>query len=269
MTDELLSLRVVLVTKDDEDRDLFRQAAASLRVPVELEYADGAAAALACMTAGSDLVYLDRSLPPTDLVQVVTAARTASARPFTVLLAAPSGDAQPFVTDALAAKPDDLAQARRLIERSIRVRLPSRALIVDDSPTMRSIVRKLLTATRFPLEVSEADEGFAALKRVGEARVDRLPRLQYAGLVRHRDAGRIQAREAAGRRRHHDVGERRIAAGPCARIRRCVPEEAVLSGRHRRGAVPVLRLARAQSETGLSLTAATIPPRIRRCECAR
>jgi len=105
-------------------------------------------------------------------VQIVAAARTAPARPFTVLLAAPNGDAPPFVTDALAAKPDDLAQARRLIERSIRVRLPSRALIVDDSPTMRSIVRKLLSATRFPLEVSEADEGFAALKRVGQAGID-------------------------------------------------------------------------------------------------
>jgi DNA-binding response OmpR family regulator len=59
-----------------------------------------------------------------------------------------------------------------LIERSIRLRLTSRALIVDDSPTMRSIVRKLLAATRFPLEISEADEGFAALKQVGEAGID-------------------------------------------------------------------------------------------------
>src|SRR5579859_7844594 len=60
----------------------------------------------------------------------------------------------------------------RLIRRSIRVRLPSRALIVDDSPTMRSIVRKLLTATHFPLEISEADEGFAALQQVGQAGID-------------------------------------------------------------------------------------------------
>jgi CheY-like chemotaxis protein len=169
MTDELLSLRVILATKLDEDGDLFRQAAASLRVPIEVESADGAAAALACIAAGSDLVYLDNSFPPAEMVQIVAAARTAPARPFTILLAAPNGETSPFVTDALAAKPDDLAQARRLIERSIRVRLPSRALIVDDSPTMRSIVRKLLSATRFPLEVSEADEGFAALKRVGQA----------------------------------------------------------------------------------------------------
>ena len=46
----------------------------------------------------------------------------------------------------------------------MRVRLPSRVLIVDDSATMRSIVRKTLASTRFPLEVSEADEGFAAIK---------------------------------------------------------------------------------------------------------
>ncbi len=50
----------------------------------------------------------------------------------------------------------------------MRVRLPSRVLVVDDSSTMRSIVRKTLAATRFPLDVSEADEGFAALKLVRE-----------------------------------------------------------------------------------------------------
>jgi CheY-like chemotaxis protein len=172
MTDELLSLRAVVASRLDEDRDLFRQAASSLPVPIELEGADGAAAAVACIAGGSDLVYLDGSLPPAEMAQIVVAARAAPTAPFTVLLAARDGDAEPFATDALAAKPDGLHRARRLIERSIRVRLPSRALIVDDSPTTRSIVRKLLTATRFPLEISEADEGFAALKRVGEAGID-------------------------------------------------------------------------------------------------
>lgn len=172
MTDELFSLRMVLATKLGEDRDLFRQAASALPVPIEFEGTDGFAATAACIAAGSDLVYLDKSLPPAELAQIVAAARTSPTRPFTVTLAARNGDAPPFVTDALAAKPDDLPQARRLIERSIRVRLSSRALIVDDSSTMRSIVRKLLTATRFPLEISEADEGFAALKRVGEADID-------------------------------------------------------------------------------------------------
>src|SRR5579859_7726539 len=172
MDDELFSLRVVLAAKLDEDRDLFRRAASSLPVPIEFEDADDGAAAAACIARGTDLVYLDKSLPPPEMAQVVATARTASTPPFTVLLAPRDGDAQSFVTDALAAKPDGLNEARRLLERSIRVRLPSRALIVDDSPTMRSIVRKLLTATRFPLEISEADEGFAALTRVGQAGID-------------------------------------------------------------------------------------------------
>jgi CheY-like chemotaxis protein len=76
------------------------------------------------------------------------------------------------VTDALAGKPAWPEEATRLLARSIRVRLPSRVLVVDDSSTMRSIVRKLLAGTRLPLEVSEADEGFAALKQVGEADID-------------------------------------------------------------------------------------------------
>ncbi len=50
----------------------------------------------------------------------------------------------------------------------MRVRLPSNVLIVDDSPTMRSIVRKTLAGTRFPLQISEAGEGFDALKQVCE-----------------------------------------------------------------------------------------------------
>ncbi len=73
-----------------------------------------------------------------------------------------------FEADGLAGKPSRPEEAKRLLDRSIRVRLPSRVLIVDDSSTMRTIVRKTLAATRFPLEVSEADEGLAALKLVGE-----------------------------------------------------------------------------------------------------
>ena len=65
-----------------------------------------------------------------------------------------------------------LEEARRLVERSMRVRLPSRVLVVDDSSTMRSIVRKILGATRFPFEVSEAAEGGAALKLAGEREFD-------------------------------------------------------------------------------------------------
>jgi CheY-like chemotaxis protein len=39
-------------------------------------------------------------------------------------------------------------------------------LVVDDSSTMRSIVRKILSASRFRMQVEEASEGIAALKQI-------------------------------------------------------------------------------------------------------
>jgi CheY-like chemotaxis protein len=172
VVDELLSLRVILAAKGQEDHDLFRRAAGAVPVPIDLEIADGGAAATDCIAGGADLVYLDSSLAPLEIAQVVAAARTTPNAPFTVMLASGNGDSPAFVTDALAGKPAGPEEATRLIARSIRVRLPSRVLVVDDSSTMRSIVRRMLAGSRFPLEVSEADEGFAALKHVGEAGID-------------------------------------------------------------------------------------------------
>jgi CheY-like chemotaxis protein len=172
MTDELLSLRAVVVSNSPEDHDLFRQAAASIAVPVEIAAVDNTTKASGTLNAGVDILYLDGGFAPSDIKQTIAAARVAPNPPFSVMLTANASAAQAFEADALADKPTRLEDAKRLIERSIRVRLPSRVLVVDDSATMRSIVRKLLAGTRFPLDVSEADEGFAALKLVRDGVID-------------------------------------------------------------------------------------------------
>ena len=48
----------------------------------------------------------------------------------------------------------------------MRAKFPTRVLIVDDSGTMRSIVRKILSASRFALDMQEAAEGFGALEQL-------------------------------------------------------------------------------------------------------
>jgi len=172
MADELLSLRVIVVLRSVDDHDLFRHAAATLSVPVEVFAADTALDACRFLADGADLVLLDGALPDEEIGQIIALARATRDRPFTVLLVDP-GDADPtFATDALATKPALLHEAKRLIGRAIRVRFPSRVLVVDDSATMRSIVRKILTATRFPFEFGEADEGFAALKLASQGNFD-------------------------------------------------------------------------------------------------
>lgn len=164
MTDDLLSSRVIVVSGSRDDQDLFRQAASASKVPIEIIEADGAAAACRSLGGAVDLVFLDAALASDEITKVVAAARGLPRPPFTALLAGPGAATAPFPTDGLAAKPTHLEAAKRLMESSIRLRLPSRALIVDDSATMRSIVRKILTATRFPLEVAEVEQGIEAIE---------------------------------------------------------------------------------------------------------
>jgi CheY-like chemotaxis protein len=171
MTDDLLALRAILLSASPNDHDLFRQAAAAAQVHFDVVETKSAAAACDALTGGGDLVFVDGAQASAEIAKVVAAARGMAKPPFVVLLAGRGGaDVPP--TDAVAAKPSRLDEARRLIERSTRVRIASRVLVVDDSSTMRSIVRKILAATRFPFKVTEAAEGFAALKLVGENEFD-------------------------------------------------------------------------------------------------
>lgn len=165
MSHELLIHRALIVSPEAGFRDLFAQAAAASRMSIEIVPAADAAAACEALARNVGTVYLDDKLLPPNAAKVATAARAAPSKPFTVQLAAATA-ALTFVTDALAGKPSQVEEARRLLERSLRTKLPSRGLIVDDSPTMRSIVRKTLAATRFSFELTEVGEGFAALNLV-------------------------------------------------------------------------------------------------------
>jgi CheY-like chemotaxis protein len=63
-------------------------------------------------------------------------------------------------------QPTNVNEASKLAEMCIRAKIPTRVLIVDDSSTMRSIVRKTMSASRFALDVQEAPEGLAALSQL-------------------------------------------------------------------------------------------------------
>lgn len=163
MTDELLALRLIVVSQSPDYRHLLRRAAAASKVPVEIAEADDTAAAALAIAAGAELVFLDMALGNATIGEVTAIARAAIKPPFTVLLSA-LATSGPFPTDALAIKPPALHEAKRLVEKAARVRSPTRVLLLDDSATMRSIMRRILVATRFPLELSEADQGGEAIE---------------------------------------------------------------------------------------------------------
>jgi CheY-like chemotaxis protein len=145
------------------DEELWRQATALASVMIELATHDAASAAPKLSKTGADICVLDGALPDPHKAAVIAAARAASPAPL-VFISAPNGAPRLEGIDGQLSKPATVEDARKLVEICIRAKFPTRVLVVDDSGTMRSIVRKILSASRFTMDIHDAAEGRAALE---------------------------------------------------------------------------------------------------------
>ena len=166
MSADLVSLRMLLVAAAPPQQDLWRKGAAMASVPVDLATAGADDAAGLLAKDGFDLCILESGSVDVDNAAVMAAARAARSAPL-VFAALPRGEARPDNVDGVMAKPGSAEEARRLVEIGARTKIPTRVLIVDDSSTTRSIVRKVLAASRFALDIHEASEGIGALGEIG------------------------------------------------------------------------------------------------------
>jgi CheY-like chemotaxis protein len=176
MVDELLIFRILLFSGSAAERDLLRSGAITASVPVELVEAESSTAARLKITDSAiDIVFADASIPVADRAAFIAQARSMDQKPFVFLVAATVEEARTLANegaDSVVMKPANADQAQALIERCARLRLPNRVLVVDDSLTMRSIVRKILVASRFRLDLSEAQEGVDALRQIASGKFD-------------------------------------------------------------------------------------------------
>jgi DNA-binding NtrC family response regulator len=172
MSGDILSVRILVVCGSDDDRNVLRQSAAKATLPLDICEADSAGKAIGLIDGGDvDLILLDAAFSPADQNRIAKAAREAGNDPLVVLLVTGAGGI-PSACDATAPKPRNAAEAERLLDRVSHARIPCRALVVDDSSTMRSIVRKILMACRFSLEIADADDGLKGLEQVKAGGVD-------------------------------------------------------------------------------------------------
>lgn len=162
MGGDLVSLRMLVIAAEQLELDLWRRGAGMASVPIDFLGQDAGTAAGTLRDGGADICVLDGALPDGDKSAVVKAARRAQPAPL-VFVTAVRGTPRIEGINGMLAKPKTLDDARRLAEICVRTKVPTRVLIVDDSSTMRSIVRKILSASRFALDVHEAAEGVAAL----------------------------------------------------------------------------------------------------------
>ena len=172
MSGDLVSFRMLYVAAKEpgqklwkSDHELWRQGAAMASVPIEFSAHDAPAAAAALRKGGVDICVMDAGLPHDEKAVVIKAASEAQPPPFTIEATADVTDHATGADIALP-RPASAADVRKMVDACVRAKIPNRVLVVDDSSTMRSIVRKILIASRFSLDVYEASEGEAAVEQL-------------------------------------------------------------------------------------------------------
>ncbi len=163
MNADLITLRILSVANAGAVHDVWRQGIAQVSVPAQVDTATGGEGAAVLGKGGVDICIVDHELPESERTAVINAGRVVRPRPF-MMMAALRGAARIDGVDAMVPRPGDAVEARKLVELCARARIPLRTLVVDDSPTTRRIVRKILGASRFTLDVHEASEGDVALR---------------------------------------------------------------------------------------------------------
>jgi CheY-like chemotaxis protein len=170
MTADLISLKFLVVSGEEPFFTLWRESARLASVPVELVGAACTAAGDQLAKADVDIVILDGTMAEARREVVIAAARQCNPPPLIVAAADP-GQTVANV-DLVVAAPGDLNAARAVVERFIRCCIPARVLIVDDSGTMRSIVRKVLAASRYTFDIGEASNGHEAITELKHGAFD-------------------------------------------------------------------------------------------------
>ena len=181
MSDDFISMKMLVVSEAASDHELLRQASAQASIPVDASElgAPGDPIAMAELLAREnfDVVFFDSRIARPARQEFLNVIRAAPSRPLAVLIAPATIKTREVLTEGLEvdsalAKPIDLQETRDLIDCCIRARLPQRVLIVDDSSTVRSVVRKVLQASRCKRTAEEAADGSAAIELAKKQRFD-------------------------------------------------------------------------------------------------
>jgi CheY-like chemotaxis protein len=176
MSGEYFFLRILAVCGSDEAGDLLRQGAGTASITVDVSTQSVAAACHALLRDEVDVVFVDSEITVEGRAKVIDAARSRPHPPFIFLVAPTNQEATALAAtggaDGIVLKPRKVPAASALIESCVHLKVPCRILMVDDSSTMRSIVRKILEGCRFPLEIADTIDGAGALKHLSAGKCD-------------------------------------------------------------------------------------------------
>ena len=148
---------------------ILTEAAQSSKLPLRFTMTDNGRECLTLLNgANIDLAFIDVHMPELSGTQAFWTARTQGIQTFVTLMSNPPAAEAVELAIKLRAyeflfKPFSAADAFGIMKTYARISSPMKILIVDDSPTVREIVQKVLRGGVFNCDITQAGNGETAL----------------------------------------------------------------------------------------------------------
>ena len=164
-----MKLKVLVADDSRLIHEIFNEIAAASPIPFDvISAADGQECMDALNQGGMQLAFIDVNMPEMSGMDAVGKARVSGNKTFVTLMSANANErrmqlAQRLKVYEFLSKPFTTEQVMAILKTYCRVTVPSSALVVDDSATVRRIIGKVFASSIFNIDVTEAGDGRTAL----------------------------------------------------------------------------------------------------------
>ncbi|MBV9260504.1 MAG: response regulator [Pseudolabrys sp.] len=171
-------MRILVADDSQHIHRFFLDLPQSTQSPFRISSTDNGRDCLTFLNAGlADLAFIDVHLPDLSGTEALWAARTRGNRTFVTLMSSPPAQEAFEMAVKLRAyeflfKPFGACDVLNIIKTYDRITNPSRVLVVDDSATIRQLVKKVIGGSMFTSTVAEAADGETALALCRDAKFD-------------------------------------------------------------------------------------------------
>jgi DNA-binding NtrC family response regulator len=162
---------ITMLVADDSHatQQILIEAARASKLPLRLSTTDNGRDCLTLLNSSNvDLAFVDVQMPELLGTEAVWSARKLGIQTFVTLMSSPPAVEAVNTAIKLRAyeflfKPFRVEDVVSIIKTYARISSPTKVLIVDDSTTVRQIVQKIIQASIFNCEITEANDGESAL----------------------------------------------------------------------------------------------------------
>lgn len=168
--DAFKTLDVLIADDAKVVRHFIRDVLEGYPGPLKIGQAGDGESCLSMLIHGDfDIAFVDVNMPGMSGLEALAEARRGGSKTFVVIMSTESDDARVQSARDLKAyeylrKPFDASAVGGLIATYKRLRQQAQVLVVDDSETVRGVIRRVLGASQFAMQCQAAGDGPSAIK---------------------------------------------------------------------------------------------------------